>query len=110
MSSDGIKAGSVKQDKTFAFKKWSIQTPFFDINDDRFEVLRRGFHMMFNLRHFMPSDPVDELRTKSDSSSIEYHDKNLTVLLPTPIGPITLQVEEIRRYTYNSILQAQLTE
>ena len=105
-----IKAGSVEQDKTFASKKWSIQTHFLDINDDRLELLRLGIYGPCNLCLILPSDPVDELHKKLSSSSIEYHGKNLTVLLPTPVGPITLQVELIRRYIHNSILQHQLME
>jgi len=97
VASSVIKAGCVEQDKTFASKKWSIQTPFFDINDDRFERLGRGFQGLSNLCFNIPSDPVDELRTKSYSSSIECHSKDLTVLLPTPVGPITLQVDMVRR-------------
>ena len=110
MASSVIEAGSVEQDKTFAFKKWSIQTPFFDINDDSLERLRLGFHGGSNLCFITPSDRIDELRTKSYSNSIEYHGKNLTVLLPAPVGPITLHVKVIRRYIRNYFLQPQLTE
>ena len=104
MASRVIKAGSVEQDKTFASKKWSIQTHFLDIDDDRLELLSLGLHGRSNLCSILPSDPVDELGPKLYSSSVEYHGKNLTVLLPAPVGPITLQIEVIRRYIHDSFL------
>ena len=110
MASSVIKAGSVEQDKTFASKRSWIQTQFLDINDDRFELLRLGFQGVSNLCYIPPSDPVDELHQSQIAAPLSTHNKNLTVLLPTPVGPMTLQVEVIRKYAHNYFSQPQLTE